>query len=86
MVTVPPKDASAILVSKNLQRIAKLIDRELERAAPGERITWTLFVWTPEIANYVGNAADRREVMSACVALFQKWAAGLPDIPAHERN
>jgi hypothetical protein len=85
MPQVPPATASAILVSRNLQKVARQLDEIFAAIAPGEKIAWSLFVWTPEIANYVANAR-RDECIRAIEALLAKWKQGMPDVPAHERR
>lgn len=77
-------DAS-VKVSKELQAIAKRLDKELDKAA-GQRVSFSLFVWTDGVANYIANTTDRQEVCTALTTVMGHWNQGLPDIPAHKRN
>lgn len=74
--------AADINVSKNLQRIASGIDRALEIAA-GEKVRFSLFVWSDGRPQYVANA-ERADVVLALKAILAKWEEGMPDVPTHE--
>ena len=74
--------SAAVNVSRNLQAIARELDEALERAA-GERVAFSLIVWTPERVNYVGNG-DREQVAAGMRELVAKREAGMADVPAHE--
>jgi hypothetical protein len=69
-------------VSLALPGIGNQIDKQLEEAA-GERLAFTLVVYTPERANYIGNC-NRDEAAKALAEMLNGWNAGMPDIPAHK--
>jgi hypothetical protein len=69
-------------VSLALPAIANQLDKQLEDAA-GERVAFTLIVYTPERANYIGNC-NRDEAAKAITEMIEAWNAGMPDIPAHK--
>lgn len=70
-------------VSKNLQSIGRGLDKKLTRAA-GERVSFSLFIWTEGRANYISNTSDRKEIAQVLEQMIAQWRAGMPDIPAHE--
>lgn len=74
--------SAAAAVSRNLQAIARDLDEVLERAA-GERVAFSLIVWTPERVNYIGNG-NREQVAAGMREFLAKWEAGGADVPAHE--
>ena len=76
---------ASVKVSEELQELAKKLDRKLEEIA-GQRVGFSLFVWTDGMANYVSNSTDRREIRAALGTVMAHWANGMPDIPAHERQ
>lgn len=76
---------AALAVSRALQDLAGELDTVLERIA-GERVALTLFVWTPEFANYVASTKDRGQIIHVLEKFIAKWKAGMPDIPVHERQ
>lgn len=75
--------AAAVRVSEALQGVAHGLDERLTEIA-GERVTFSLFVWTEGRANYISNAADRDQVAGVLRKMLEGWDAGMPDIPAHE--
>lgn len=74
--------ASTVAVSRDLQGIAADLDKAITASA-GERMGWSLIVFTEGRASYISNC-DRPEVVAAMKELLTAWGAGLPDIPAHE--
>lgn len=72
-------------VSRDLQDLARLIDRWLAKRSPDERIAFSLFVWTPKFANYI-SSADRAQIIDVLEQMIARWKAGMPDIPTHERQ
>lgn len=70
-------------VSKDLQGLASQIDERLESVA-GEKIGFSLFVWTKGRAQYISNTTDRKEIKTAILAIIDGWDKGMPNIPAHE--
>ncbi len=75
-----PKNPT-IEVSRNLQQIAADLDRAIERAA-GQRVAFTLLVFTEGRANYISTAA-RADSVREIKRLLEMWDAGMPDVPAH---
>ena len=72
-------------VSRELQRLAKELDEELETIA-GQRMTFCLVAFNAEPGsrvNYISNG-NRSDVKTALKVLIEKWDAGMPDIPSHE--
>lgn len=72
-----------IAVSKDLQKIAKRLDKDITKSA-GERVGFSLFVWTDGRCNYVSNSTNRAEIKRALLSVVDGWDAGMPDIPNHE--
>lgn len=70
-------------VSRHLQEIALDLTGALNEAA-GERVVWSLFVWTPGRANYISNAANREDIITALETVLENWKQGAPDVPAHK--
>lgn len=73
---------STIQLSKKLQAIAQGLDEVIEEAA-GERVGFTLIVFTEGRASYI-STVKRDESVREIKHLLECWGAGLPDIPAHE--
>lgn len=73
---------SAIQLSKKLQAIAQGLDEVIEEAA-GERVGFTLIVFTEGRASYI-STVKRDESVREIKNLLQLWGEGMPDIPAHE--
>jgi uncharacterized protein involved in exopolysaccharide biosynthesis len=67
----------AVRVANRLQKIGRMIDRELEKAA-GERVTFTLMVHAAGRTQYVSNGQreNMREVMQE---LLDRWETN-PDL------
>ena len=70
-------------VSRELQRVARDLDADLAEVA-GERVAFSLFVWTEGRCSYVSSGAMRSEVIVVLEAMIARWKAGEPDVPAHE--
>ena len=66
-----------VKLSRNLQRIAKMLDRELEKAA-GTRVPWSLYTWGGKRCQYVSNA-PREEIKTAMRECLDRWDQ--PDDP-----
>ncbi|MGI2181063.1 hypothetical protein ACRN9F_02240 [Shewanella oncorhynchi] len=79
---------SDIKVSKNLQALAKMLDKELEKVA-GQRMGFSLIVFSDNESgetNYVSNCA-RNESAKALSKVLKKWELSeMIDIPAHLKN
>lgn len=71
-------------VSENLQRLAQGIDAAIEAIA-GERIAFTLVVFTPQSGNYI-SSASRQENVRELEHLLRMWREGKPDVPLHKIN
>jgi hypothetical protein len=70
-----------IAVSKDLEKIARRLDRLIEEAA-GERVSFSLFVWTEGRCSYI-STANRDDVIQVLEGMIAGWKAGMPDVPAH---
>lgn len=75
-------NAATIALSQNLQSVAKAVDEFIEVAA-GERIGFTLIVFTEGRASYI-STVDRSDSVREIKHLLEIWEQGMPDIPAHE--
>ena len=73
---------ATIRLSKNLQTIAKNLDTDIEAAA-GEKIAFTLIIYTEGRASYV-STADRKSSLEAMEKMMDYWKQGMPDIKAHD--
>ncbi len=73
---------ATLKLSHELQAIAKRLDTDIERVA-GERIGFTLLVFTEGRASYISTVA-RHESVREIQNLLDVWGAGMPDVPAHE--
>lgn len=70
-----------VAISRRLQKIARMIDRELSSAA-GCRVPFSLYTWGGHRAQYVSNVArdDAKVVMRECLDRWQEPQ----DPPPHE--
>jgi hypothetical protein len=66
-----------VRLSRNLQRIAKMLDKELEKAA-GVRGPWSLYTWGGQRCQYVSNS-PREETKAAMQECLDRW--NQPDDP-----
>lgn len=69
--------ARAVKVARRLQKIGRMIDRELEKAA-GQRVTFTLMTHDSGRTQYVSNGQrdNMREIMQE---LLDRWDSN-PDL------
>lgn len=77
--------AIAVRVGSRLQKIARLIEKELEKVgAPRGHTTFSLLVWGPGRTQYV-STAEREDVRKAVIEMVGKWTAeqdlGVPTLP-----
>lgn len=72
---------ATIKVSQNLQGIAHGIDDAIKEIA-GERIGFTLLVFTEGRASYI-STVSREESVREIKHLLDLWGQGMPDVPAH---
>lgn len=75
-------DKATIAVSESLQALAEGIDLAIEQIA-GERIAFTLLVYTEGRASYI-SSCSREEAVKEMRKLLDLWDEGMPDVPAHE--
>lgn len=68
-----------VRVAKRLQRIARLIDKELA-AAGAPRMPWSFYTWGGNRAQYVSNT-DRADAIKAMKECIERWEKGSPDEP-----
>lgn len=66
--------SAAIMINQELKRIAARLDREIA-AITGERLPFSLFLWTEGRANYVSNSPDRDVIKEAMLMTISKWDA-----------
>ena len=75
-------NSATIRLSLAMRDIAKRLDADIEKAA-GERIGFTLLVFTAGRASYVSTV--KRDVsVRETKRLLDIWEQGMPDVPAHE--
>lgn len=75
-------------LSKNLPLVAKRLDQALEIAA-GERVQFSLLIWSTrpgEPVQYISSTQDRPAIARAMREVIDRWEAGMPDVPAHEKQ
>jgi len=75
---------ATIRLSEKLQDIARGLDEMIEAVA-GERIGFTLLVFTEGRASYISTVA-RDDSVREIRYLLDLWAKGMPDVPAHDVN
>ena len=73
-----------IKISKKIKAIAKRLDTLIKNAA-GERVGFTLIIYTPERASYI-SSVSREDNIKQLKYLIELWEKGQPDIEAHEVN
>lgn len=73
-----------VQIGRALQRIAKMIDRELSKAAGGKRVPFSLYTWGGHRAQYVSNA-PRQDVKACMVETIARWNEA-QDLPPHRWN
>ncbi len=73
-------------VSKKAQRLARMLDKELERIA-GKPMGFMLVTFTLGVPNnrptYISNC-HREDMAGAMRELLKLWDEGMPDVPAHK--
>ncbi len=74
--------ASTLALSRSLQDIARDLDKSIEKAA-GERVAFTLMVFTEGRASYI-STAPREFSVAEIKNLLTLWGHDMPDVPAHE--
>lgn len=70
-------------VSEGLQQVAKSLDGQLEALA-GERVGFSLFVFTEGRAQYISSSSDRAAIKRVILSVLDGWDKGMPDVPAHK--
>lgn len=79
---MPAMKPSTLALSRGLQQIARDLDKAIENTA-GERVAFTLLVFTEGRASYI-STASRPESVREIQHLLELWGHGQPDVPAHE--
>lgn len=69
-----------IRVSRVMQRIAKMVDKELRKAA-GESVPFSLYTWGGGRSQYVANV-DRAAATQAMQETIDRWKRHEPDLGA----
>ncbi len=77
-----PMEGASIRLSEHLQGIARVLDEMIEDVA-GERVAFTLMIFTPGRASYI-STARRDESVREIKHLLSLWDQGMPDVPAHD--
>lgn len=71
-----------IKVSLAMQRVAKLVDKELRKAA-GVRVPFSLYTWGGGRSQYVANVT-REDAMAVMQETLDRWKRHEPDLgPPH---
>jgi hypothetical protein len=73
---------NTLKLSHDLRDIASKLDKMIETSA-GERVAFTLLVFTEGRASYI-SSASREDSVREINYLLELWDAGMPDIPAHD--
>jgi len=71
-----------VKISRRLKHIAKMVDRELEKAC-GKRVPFSLFTWGGKRSQYVANT-DRDQAMIAMTETLERWMLDADDGPPHK--
>jgi len=69
-----------VRVSLAMQRIAKIIDKEMRKAV-GTRVPFSLFTWGGARSQYVANV-DRSDAMLVMQETLDRWRRHEPDLGA----
>lgn len=75
------KDAT-LKLSRGLPDIAQALDNAIAETA-GERVAFTLLVFTEGRASYI-STASRADSVREIRHLLALWEGGMPDVKAHE--
>ena len=75
-------DSASFKLSKELSKIANNLDKEIKEAA-GERIAFTLIVFTTGRASYI-SSCDRKDSIREIKHLLELWDNDMPDAKAHD--
>jgi hypothetical protein len=67
-----------VRVSLAMQRIARIVDKELRRAA-GTRVPFSLFTWGGGRSQYVANV-ERADAMTVMQETLDRWNRHEPDL------
>lgn len=84
-MTLPPENskealARAVRIGQRLKKIARLIEKELEKAgADRDSTQFSLLVWGEARVQYVGTAT-RETVKEAMLELLDRWEKNDPDL------
>lgn len=71
-----------VKVSLALQRIARKVDKELQKAA-GVRVPFSVFTWGGQRSQYVANVS-RNDAMAVMDETLTRWKRHEPDLgPPH---
>lgn len=69
-----------VKISRNLQRIAKMLDRELSKVT-GKRVAWSLYTWNEHRCQYISNS-PRDQIKAAMKECLDRWDKS-DDPPPH---
>lgn len=71
-----------VAISRRMERIARMIDKELSKATGGKRVPFSLYTWGGHRAQYVSNT-DRDQAKAAMRECLDRWAEH-QDPPPHK--
>jgi hypothetical protein len=72
----------ALKLSRDLRGIADVIATMIEGSC-GEKVAFSLLVYTPGRASYI-SSATRETTVPELRKLLKIWESNEPDVPAHE--
>jgi hypothetical protein len=78
----PTMNEATLKLSRDMQSIAGALDQVIADVA-GERIGFTLIVFTEGRASYI-STISREESVREIRKLLDLWDQGMPDVPAHD--
>ena len=61
-----------VRIARRLPHIARLIDRELVKAAGGKRVPWSLYTWGGNRCQYISNTS-RDQAKIAMQDTLDRW-------------
>lgn len=81
-----PRDRKAeMLLSHELQTIARKMERTLKKITGEDRTPFVLVIQVHKNAQYVANV-QREDGKGLLRTLLTRWEQGLPDVPEHEKH
>ena len=75
--------ADQVAISRQLQKIARMISKELSKAAGGKAVPFSLYTWGGHRSQYIANC-PRPDVKAAMRETLDRWEDD--DGPVHQAN